>query len=396
MDVPALDGVAFIDPRRSTIDIAQAVGRAIRKSADKSVGTIVLPVFVEQTAERESALDSSAFKPVWDVLRALRAHDETLAEQLDSLRREMGRGTVGTLALPGRISLDLPVTVGEEFVRAFEARLVEQTTASWEFWFGLLLGFAEREGHARVPVEGREGEHRLGEWAHAQRQFKKKGQLSLDRASRLETLPGWSWDPFADDWEEGYLYLTTFVTREGHARIPYLHGESDFRLGQWVTVQRHANNTGKLSPERVARLAALPGWSWDPLTDDWEEGLRRLVAFVEHEGNARVPKDYREGDFRLGQWVSTQRQVNKKAQLSSEQISRLEALPGWSWDPHAEEWEEGFRHLADFVQREGHARVPWGRHEGEFRLGILGSKAAASQQESSTESETSGQAGGPS
>ena len=94
----------------------------------------------------ESALDSSAFKPVWDVLRALRAHDETLAEQLDSLRREMGRGTVGTLALPGRIVLDLPVTVEEEFVRAFEARLVEQVTASWEFWFGLLLGFAEREG----------------------------------------------------------------------------------------------------------------------------------------------------------------------------------------------------------------------------------------------------------
>ena len=49
VDVPALDGVAFIDPRRSPIDIAQAVGRAIRKSEDKTVGTIVLPVFIEQT-----------------------------------------------------------------------------------------------------------------------------------------------------------------------------------------------------------------------------------------------------------------------------------------------------------------------------------------------------------
>jgi predicted helicase len=44
VDVPTLDGVAFVDPRRSEVDIVQAVGRAIRKSEDKTVGTIVVPV----------------------------------------------------------------------------------------------------------------------------------------------------------------------------------------------------------------------------------------------------------------------------------------------------------------------------------------------------------------
>ncbi|NBT05057.1 MAG: helicase, partial [Proteobacteria bacterium] len=46
IDVPSLDGVAFIDPKRSQVDITQAVGRAIRKSPGKELGTIVLPVFV--------------------------------------------------------------------------------------------------------------------------------------------------------------------------------------------------------------------------------------------------------------------------------------------------------------------------------------------------------------
>ena len=32
VDVPALDGVAFIDPKRSMVDIIQAVGRVIRKA----------------------------------------------------------------------------------------------------------------------------------------------------------------------------------------------------------------------------------------------------------------------------------------------------------------------------------------------------------------------------
>ena len=91
VDVPALDGVAFVDPRRSEVDIVQAVGRAIRLAEDKKVGTIVIPVFIEAGGDPDSALDTSAFRPVWDVIRALRAHDDVLGEQLDELRRGLGR-----------------------------------------------------------------------------------------------------------------------------------------------------------------------------------------------------------------------------------------------------------------------------------------------------------------
>jgi predicted helicase len=76
IDVPALDGVAFIDPRRSEVDIVQAVGRAIRLAEAKTIGTIVIPVFIEAGDDPEAALDASAFKPAWDVIRALRAHDD--------------------------------------------------------------------------------------------------------------------------------------------------------------------------------------------------------------------------------------------------------------------------------------------------------------------------------
>ena len=91
VDVPTLDGVAFIDPRRSEVDIVQAVGRAIRLADEKTVGTIVIPVFIDTDEDPEIALDDSAFKPVWDVIKALRAHDEELGEQLDELRQWVGR-----------------------------------------------------------------------------------------------------------------------------------------------------------------------------------------------------------------------------------------------------------------------------------------------------------------
>ena len=53
VDVPTLDGLIFVDPRRSQIDIIQAVGRAIRLSKNKTHGTIILPVFIDDKEEPE-------------------------------------------------------------------------------------------------------------------------------------------------------------------------------------------------------------------------------------------------------------------------------------------------------------------------------------------------------
>ena len=122
VDVPTLDGVAFIDPRRSEVDIVQAVGRAIRKADDKTVGTIVIPVFIDTDADPEAALDESAFKPVWDVIKALRAHDEALGEELDALRRA-ARSTRPASTAAGQDHFDIPRRSARTSSDAFDVRL---------------------------------------------------------------------------------------------------------------------------------------------------------------------------------------------------------------------------------------------------------------------------------
>ena len=77
VDVPALDAVMFLNPRKSIVDIIQSVGRVMRKSESKQYGYIILPIGISAGVEPEVALaDNEKYKIVWDVLQALRAHDD--------------------------------------------------------------------------------------------------------------------------------------------------------------------------------------------------------------------------------------------------------------------------------------------------------------------------------
>ena len=77
VDVPALDAVMFLNPRSSMVDIIQSVGRVMRKAEGKKYGYVILPIGVSANENPEDALDNNEkYKIVWQVLQALRAHDD--------------------------------------------------------------------------------------------------------------------------------------------------------------------------------------------------------------------------------------------------------------------------------------------------------------------------------
>jgi len=87
VDVPALDAVMFLNPRNSVVDVVQSVGRVMRKVEGKQYGYIILPIGIPADVPPEEALsDNQKYKVVWQVLQALRAHDDrfnAIINQLD-------------------------------------------------------------------------------------------------------------------------------------------------------------------------------------------------------------------------------------------------------------------------------------------------------------------------
>ncbi|SIO29630.1 DEAD/DEAH box helicase [Vannielia litorea] len=87
VDVPALDAIMFMHPRKSQIDVVQSVGRVMRRAEGKKLGYVILPVAIPPDTTPEAALnDNERYQVVWQILNALRAHDERLDARINQAK----------------------------------------------------------------------------------------------------------------------------------------------------------------------------------------------------------------------------------------------------------------------------------------------------------------------
>ena len=95
VDVPNLDAIMFLQPKKSRVEVVQAVGRVMRRFEGKDYGYIILPVVIPAGYTPEEALDNTdTFKVVWEIVQALRSHDERLEGGVNSLQYDMATTSV--------------------------------------------------------------------------------------------------------------------------------------------------------------------------------------------------------------------------------------------------------------------------------------------------------------
>jgi predicted helicase len=121
VDVPGIDCVLFADPRRSTVDIVQAVGRALRPAPGKQFGYVIVPILHEADATTDDIFNSAAFKEILTTLRALAANDDRIIEYFRGVSQGQQRKGGGSVQfdiderLAKRIDL-------EDFAREIELK----------------------------------------------------------------------------------------------------------------------------------------------------------------------------------------------------------------------------------------------------------------------------------
>ena len=160
VDVPALDAVLFLNPRNSVVDVVQSVGRVMRKAPGKEHGYVILPIGVPAGIQADQALsDNKRYKVVWQVLQALRAHDDRFNAMVNKI--ELNNAKDDKLQIIGvgggntdddssnagsSTQLSLPFNGFDQWQDAIYAKIVQKVgdRRYWEDWASDIAIIAER------------------------------------------------------------------------------------------------------------------------------------------------------------------------------------------------------------------------------------------------------------
>jgi superfamily II DNA or RNA helicase len=361
VDVPAVDMVAFVDPRHSKIDIAQAVGRAMRKprGGSKQLGYIVVPLYAEDTDENalEVAIQSEGFEDVALIINSLLEQDSELTEIVSVLKQSKGRGEVfNPQRLKEKIEVIGPYVNLEQLQSSIFAETVDRLGSSWDEWYGLLQTYKQREGHCRVPALHLEKDMKLGQWVSDQRKNHQKEMLSNQRINQLNEI-GFTWDIIFEKWETGFSFLLQYLKREGNCLVPNRHIEGNYPLGQWVSHQRRTKS--RLPQQRISQLNLI-SFDWNLQINQiitWDTWYEKLVQFHHEFKHTNVPDDYlTEEGWNLSNWVKSTRYGQIKT--NSAQKRKLEAFDSWTWNLRDSKWTHGISLLKIYIEEHNSTNVP--------------------------------------
>jgi len=273
VDIRAVDSVALLDPKGAPHDIVQAIGRALRQQPGQGkLASLIVPVFLAPGEAPEDMFTSGSYRPLVNVLTALRAHDEQAVELLAIPQEEQQN------------SVDPSFDIGEA------PKEGEQENR-------LFLRFSV----PRDPVT-------VAQWV----------SFNIIDTERL-------------DWMHGYASAQKFVAREGHLRVPFGHREGPYPLGQWISEQRKSYGASQMLGKRVKQLDAL-GMIWDAAEFAFEENLAAAKAYFEDHRTLAAPRSAAALDKPVGQWLSNLRRPGALANQSEREAALVAIDPDWNPD----------------------------------------------------------------
>lgn len=267
VDVPTVDMVSFIDPKKSKVDIVQAAGRAMRRAGpEKHHGYIFVPLHInpEHGEGVQEAVTRSNFSQVTSVLLTLAENDDELLDVVRSAATRMGEFGSGSLLSDPKLADVLQFDFDPQFkfasgstrinreklIQAIDARLIDDVVDNFYVRVGELKKYKEEHGHCNPPL-GKD-RNSLGRWAGAQREKFRIGTLSIERIALLNAIE-FDWDPFETQWMEYFEKLKEFKRVNGHCNVPYTQGG----LGEWLKRQKQLYKSGHLSAHKVKLLDSL-------------------------------------------------------------------------------------------------------------------------------------------
>ncbi|MFB7919457.1 Helicase associated domain protein [Streptomyces sp. NPDC056061] len=356
VDFPLADSVLFADPKQSTIDIVQAIGRALRIGPGMNkISTLVIPVLFGPGQRPEAATFGTPYHLLHQVMIALKAYDEHYFHRLP---------INGTRLLPPAPALAIHPARATEIAPHLMLRIMKPEPDVWENGMACAQAFFDTHGHLNVPSNHitDDGFH-LGCWLGYQRALKAAGHLSAARVAALVTCT-MPWADTEDSTENLLPVAQDYAHAHGHLLPEPDETYQGRPLGAWLAEQRRLAADSTLPAPYARALRDIDRW-WNPV---WPAAWQRMYTRAREADTdlSLYPGPLPAGADDLTRWLDEQ--IDAFPTLTKAQQTLLAALPlqrgpltlalcrplGSQSATHA----HGLRAARRFFRRHQHLRVP--------------------------------------
>ena len=420
--VDDVSGVILLRPTISPIIYKQQIGRALSSASTKSpvifdivlnienlysVGTIEEEMEVAVNYYRERGLAgeiTEGFEIIDEVHDCLALFDrlnETLTATWDIMYEEARKyaAEYGNLDVPVRyvsedgcclgqwIAVQRKVRAGKVAgtltpdriakLDALGMRWMSRTDREWERYYAAAKTYSEEHGDLIVPFQyvTQDGIH-LGDWITGLRSYRKNGVrnafLTDERIAALDEL-GMQWNVLDYLFEQNYAAAVEYHRTHGNLDVPAAYVDPNgVKLGVWLRrlcgIRAGKSEKGRLTEEQIARLDAL-GMIWGNRNDLlWEKGFEHAAGYYrEHCGLPLSPSYVCADGYKLGGWLSDQREKYRDGKLKTERRERLEEL-GMEWEL-PDPWEVRFALAERYKEEHGDLNIDYDCVVDGIRLG---------------------------
>ena len=365
ISLPYVDGVYFVEPKSSEIDIVQMIGRALRLHRDKTLATILLPRTMLKYGQ---------------ILKTLVMMDSRLKSDSGIKRR--------LIELPGIVTHgnNGGVVVGSTLFNV-KLQILQRGEGLWEYKYNLCLEWEQLNPDKTIPRKLTFKDIKIGDWLVRQRhvyQIQFKGEkrykcppLTDIQIKLLNNLRTWNkymkvfMNFGGDKWEMKFNACLQWEQLNPGKTISKKSSYQEINIGGWManhkslwSNQKDGKDTGRsipLSLEQFNKLNLLFTWRQylEPFDidididkgDPWENKFELCMEFELQWPNTTIPSKEEHKQIKIGEWLQTQRskylrQITGEAirgykPLSSDQIEKLSQL--YSWNKWFSELDSGKR-----------------------------------------------------
>lgn len=367
IDMPDVDSVVFADPRYSTIDAIQAIGRGLRQppGAGKKT-TLVIPVYLQHGTGTADLLKDPAFGNLITLLQALRSHDQSFMDRIALPERSHP-----TPGIEKRHIFYAQPERAAQLARVLGLKITLPAIGSWKKLLESAASYRTRFGHLDVPADYADaGRFALGECLAAIRLRHLLGRLPAKRKQALDEL-GMQWTARVQTFDSMLEHARTWAAANGHLTVPVKETIGGHPLGAWLATQRRKAKAGALPAAQQQALAAIdPNWN-PPWPQEWQRKYARAKALVPGRGTvwryrSRAYNQAGQEERKTMTWIA--RQQRGFFRLHEGQFNLLldigippefDALYRNDYhDPRRSAFYDALSHAASFLAREGHLDIP--------------------------------------